>query len=155
MSKIREAYLQQCEIGLLARGRNEGRQLCAAKMLLCITPCTRARMHQVSFPSSSLFYFAILPLETRACSFITVLGNLLSSSRETSGRIYTRKIHYTVMGTTKRKLCVVSWIYRKKKKDSIKFDLECLVIIFMQDRKRNKHNAGGAFCPANKKIEKK
>lgn len=108
------------------------------------------------FPSSSLFYFSILPLETRACSFITVLGNLLSSSRETSGRIYTRKIHYTVMGTTKRKLCVVSWIYlkEKKKKDSIKFDLECLVIIFMQDRKRNKHNTRGAFCPANRKIEK-
>lgn len=37
MSKIREAYLQRCEIGLLARERNEGRRLCAGKMILCVT----------------------------------------------------------------------------------------------------------------------
>lgn len=46
MSKIREAYLQRCEIGLLARERNEGRRLCAGKMILCVTgavSCAKTR----------------------------------------------------------------------------------------------------------------
>lgn len=35
MSKIREAYLQRCEIGLLARERNEGRRLCRENDIVC------------------------------------------------------------------------------------------------------------------------
>lgn len=48
MSKIREAYLQRCEIGLLARERNEGRRLCAGKMILCVTGLYRARRRRDS-----------------------------------------------------------------------------------------------------------
>lgn len=59
MSKIREAYLQRCEIGLLARERNEGRRLCAGKMILCVTGLYRARRRRdsaaaVVVPPSSL-----------------------------------------------------------------------------------------------------
>lgn len=39
MSKIREAYLQRCEIGLLARERNEGRRLCRENDIVCYGGC--------------------------------------------------------------------------------------------------------------------
>jgi len=43
MSKIREAYLQRCEIGLLARERNEGRRLCRENDIVCYGAVSRKR----------------------------------------------------------------------------------------------------------------
>lgn len=43
MSKIREAYLQRCEIGLLARERNEGRRLCRENDIVCYEAVSRKR----------------------------------------------------------------------------------------------------------------
>lgn len=43
MSKIREAYLQRCEIGLLARERNEGRRLCRENDIVCYEAVSRRR----------------------------------------------------------------------------------------------------------------
>lgn len=62
MSKIREAYLQRCEIGLLVRERNEGRRLCRENDIVCYEAVSRKRRDSAAAAVAAAEAAVVFPL---------------------------------------------------------------------------------------------
>lgn len=74
MSKIREAYLQRCEIGLLARERNEGRRLCRENDIVCYGAVSRKRRDSAAAAAATAAAVVLPSLEFTACKTRLPLG---------------------------------------------------------------------------------
>jgi len=83
MSKIREAYLQRCEIGLLARERNEGRRLCRENDIVCYGAVSRKRRDSAAAATAAAVGPPLnLQRARRDCHLVFIVCRLLADQRE-------------------------------------------------------------------------